>query len=231
MSYALGIVAHTSRLDMALDLWNEVAANLISLDGGQRGCFGNHLNAWDMLNNRSGDWKVLLEDDAVPVPGFRKQLDMLLNAAPTSVPAVSLYLGRTRPVGIQPAIRQCIVSGLKVCWILHHEMLHAVGIAIRSELVKDMIATITQPPSVFKPIDEAIGAWAATRGGVAYCWPSIVDHADVDTVIEEHHDGQPRGPVIETPSGVPILARRVAWQTGTRARWDSSSVQLIKAKA
>jgi hypothetical protein len=229
VNVAIGIVAHNDRFDMAYQLGRQVDTHVTSFDSGDLGAFGNHLQVWTALSETctGADWFVVLEDDAQPVDGFHTQLALALDTAPT--PVVSLYLGRSRPADIQQPLRELIHAGIDSNWILCQRMLHAVGIAVRADLVPDMISTLMKPPCVFAPIDQAIGMWARRRENIRYvshCWPSLVDHADTGSVIAEHEDGQPRGPLIPTASGIPILERRVAWKVGTRQRWDSSVTLL-----
>lgn len=223
MSYAIGIVAHNDRFDMAYQLSRQVDADIISFDNGDLGAFGNHIQTWTQLRETCGaaQWLVVLEDDAQPVPCFASQLDAALDAAPG--PVLSLYLGRTRPPQVQRPLRALIHAGLDTCWVQHDEMLHGVAIAIRADLVDSMLETIVQSPYVFEAIDTAIGMWAGTTH---YAWPSLVDHADTATVIDIHPDGQPRGPIIPTDTGIPVLARRVAWKVGQRTTWDSTTTVL-----
>ena len=210
---------------MVMDLISTVTAEHVVMDNGEFGCFGNHLRAWRALAQTDAEYAVVLEDDAVPVQCFNDQLQQALSVSPT--PVVSLYLGRDRPRDIQPAIRKLISNDVESCWITSDRMLHAVGIAIRTSLVQSMIDHITQAPAVFMPIDQAIGHWAHSSGyTVGYTWPSLVDHADVDTVIDLHDDGQSRARWVEGKHGMPVLQQRIAWNAGIRARWDSSSVGL-----
>jgi hypothetical protein len=220
------IVGHIDRVKLISKLIYTAEPTYLTIDDGQRGHFVNHMRAWTCLAraNRS-EWSVVLEDDALPVQCFKDQLQQALSVAPS--PVVSLYLGTDRPRDIQPAIRARIREGVESCWITAQRMLHAVGIAIRTELIPGMLEHITQPPAVFMPIDNAIGCWANSEGiDVAYTWPSLVDHADVETVIDMHDDGHSRAKWIEGEHGMPILQQRRAWNVGIRARWDSSSIGL-----
>jgi hypothetical protein len=223
-TYAIGIVAHDKRADIACELDRTVKAQIVCIDNGDLGAFGNHMRTWRTLRETCHDteWLVVLEDDAQPVEGFTEQLSAALAVAPS--PVVSLYLGRSRPASAQRQIRTLLDRNVTACWIHAHKMLHGVAIAIRTELVDDLLDTISRSPYVFQPIDSAIGMWAARITPVAYCWPSLVDHADIDTV-ETHADGQARR-IIPTSTGIPILEHRIAWRTGTREHWDSTAVTL-----
>lgn len=208
----IGVVAHSTRAATAKNLARSIGAQFISIDTGILGCDANHAVVQRHLAGMGGDWSVAIEDDAVPVDGFREQLAAALAAAPT--PVVGLYLGRQRPPQYQRrvglAIDRADLEGAH--WIIGSRMLHAVGYAIRTELLPSLLAFDSDLPA-----DEHIGAWARTladaKAPIGHCWPSLVDHSDVPTVTA-HPDGQPRTP------------GRVAWRVGTRTAWSSRSVAL-----
>jgi hypothetical protein len=190
-----------------------VGAAYMSLDNGLLGCNGNHRRVWRYLADKQSphvDWLITLEDDAQPVDGFHERLEQVLAATPA--PVISFYLGRKRPPLVQymiePATKRA--DNHDASFIVSRHLLHAVGLAIRSDLVEDMLAKLDQ----ILPIDEAIDAWVNKhRYRVGYTWPSIVDHADGETLLK-HRDGAKR----ETG--------RVAWRAGTRDHWENRIVEM-----
>ncbi|CKH13395.1 hypothetical protein PXH78_33115 [Mycolicibacterium smegmatis] len=208
MSVAIGVVAHWKRADMAQALAEQVSASFVSVDDGTLGAEANHLQVWKHLADMGTTHCCVLEDDAVPVDGFRDQLDQAIEVAPA--PVVSLYLGRSRPPQWQPKIYRAIEKADDdTCWIVGTHLLHAVGVVIPTDLVQSMTSHRTN-----LPIDQSISLWARVRGHrVAYTVPSLVDHLDGPTLIQ-HPDGKPR------PAG------RVAWQVGTRNKWTDKAVNL-----
>lgn len=200
------MVAHTARVAEAKLLAGVVRADFVSVDNGVLGCDGNHLSVQRHLAGLPGDWSVVLEDDAVPVAGFRAQLAAALEVAPA--PVVSVYLGRQRPPQFVRQVVQAVgrANSVDASWIVGRRMLHAVGYAIRSDVLGSLLEFDSALPS-----DERISAWA--DGGVAYCWPSLVDHADLPTVVK-HRDRQPRPP------------GRTAYRVGGRDVWTGRSVPL-----
>ncbi|MUM06208.1 hypothetical protein B5P44_15635 [Mycobacterium sp. CBMA 213] len=207
--FGIGVVGHVARQSMAEQLASTTEADYLSLDDGRLGPGANHCLVWSRLATLNHEWTVVLEDDALPVAGFRDQLSQALGAEPASV--VSLYLGQQRPPQHQVMIANALAEA-EACqahWITSTYLLHAVAVAIKTELVPDMLANL---PAL--PIDEAIGDWARSRGHqIAYSVPSLVDHADLPTLVN-HPDGQPR------------QTGRVAWQVGGRTHWNGFSVAL-----
>lgn len=213
MSYAIGIVAHVSRGEQAHKLMEDVGACYASFDNSNLGCGGNHRKVWRHLSKRFGphvNHLVVLEDDAIPVDGFNEQLEQAL--AIHAAPVVSLYLGRLRPPHLQfmiePAIERAVAA--EASWIVSRQLLHAVGLAIRADLVPDMLANLNEE----LPIDEAIGEWVNRKHyRIAYCHPSIVQHQDGETLLQ-HRDGLPREP------------GRVAHRFGRRDEWSDRVVEM-----
>lgn len=205
----IGIVAHTSRAAQAKHLAKIVHANFISIDNGSLGCDDNHEAVLHHLAALPSTWSVILEDDAQPVPTFTDQLHAALIVAPS--PIVSLYYGRQRPPQWQTRMSKALARAdeTDANWIVATNLLHAVGYAIKTELLPSLL-THTTP----FPVDQHISNWAKTYGHtISYTTPSLVDHADQDTIVT-HPDGQPRPP------------GRTAWTVGTRDTWTSEAVTL-----
>jgi hypothetical protein len=208
--YQIGIVAHQCREQLADHLAQQTQAAVISVDDGSMGANTNHQTVWKHLSTEDTTWSVVLEDDAMPVTGFRKHLGKALTAAPTSI--VSLYLGKQRPPQYQADIQEALdkADANQAHWIVGTQLFHAVGTAIRTELLPDMLANM----KFYLPIDENIGQWSRRQGWpIAYTVPSLVDHADGPTLIT-HPDGAEREP------------GRVAWRTGTHFTWNSDAVEV-----
>jgi 5-methylcytosine-specific restriction endonuclease McrA len=169
---AVAVVAHTSRASLANKLAFAVDADKVVFDDGEIGCTADHLRAigWLMGATRPGGFGVVLEDDAVPVPGFRDQLQAALAVAPADL--ASLYAGTGHPQYIQSRFRQAVLRAGEANWLVASRLHHGVGYAIRNELIGELIDGIDPR----KPIDEAISNWTARhRHRIAYTWPSLVD--------------------------------------------------------
>jgi len=203
----VGIVAHSVRSGEAKALAKTVHADFISLDDGWLGCDDNHEAVQLHLANMPTEWSVILEDDAQPVDSFRNQLVDALAVAPS--PIVSLYLGKKRPPHWQPRIKKALKTVGDASWIQSTHLLHAVGYAIRTQLLPSLLGHQST-----LPVDQHITQWARLRGHpISYTHPSLVDHKDLPTLVD-HPDGQAR------------TAGRVAWTVGTRTEWTSQTVTM-----
>jgi hypothetical protein len=215
----IGIVAHHTRADVARKLVETVDADVCRVDengpgnvqDGVEGCSVNHINVLTALGAqvRGDEWCVLLEDDALPVPQFRSHATQALEYAPS--PLVGFYLGQGIPSGDgQGAIRQAIDCAQ--AWIRADCFLTSVGYAIRSDLIDDLVSDVAVRNSEFP---MRVNRWSHQRGIMtAYTNPSLVDHADTDSVICYNASAE--------LGTVP----RVAWRYGTRTDWDTPVVAL-----
>lgn len=207
---SFAVVGHEARIVQATDLARTLGA-VVAMDDGSIGADGNHLRAWEETSTLDAEWSAVLEDDALPVTGFLEQAEAALAVAPA--PIVSFYLGRGKPASWQRriglALDQADQAG--VHWITTHRLLHAVTVAMRTELRDDWI---NWAHTIDLPIDDRLSEWARTRGHrIAYTLPSLVEHADWPTLIQ-HRDRKPR------------TMARIAWRTGTRDSWNPTSVTI-----
>lgn len=178
----IGVVADERRQRQAFDLTKAVRADTVSYDPGLLGCTKNHIKVWAKVLQLGGDWAVVLEDDAVPVPDFRANLERALQDPPADV--IGLYLGTNYPKEWQRFIKPAVAS--EANWIVASHLLHGVGTAIRMSLVKDMLRFVGNMSDEDKlwPVDAQITHWCCLRGmKVAYTNPSLVDHTDGESLI------------------------------------------------
>jgi len=207
---SFAVVAHSSRLEAATELAKTVGG-VIALDSGDVGPGANHLRAWALTETLEEPWCCTLEDDALPVPGFVQQAQEALAVVPAGV--VSFYTGTTRPARWQERIAPAVsvADRTNACWLIGTHTLHAVAIAIRTELRDDWLDFAAGNPL---PIDERMSAWCIARGHrVAYTWPSLVQHADGPTLVRHANTAGAHGP-------------RKAWRTGTRDTWTDKAVTM-----
>ena len=212
----IGIVAHSARAERAHALMESVGAAYLGMDNGTHGCEANHMRTWRWLaEHDTSGWCVVLEDDAVPIPSFTGEMNQALKHSPH--PIVSLYRGHNvnNPAAETAGLRATRKANEgNACWVTTHVLLHAVAVAIRTEVlpaVLDHIDTIHNR----LPIDESISHWAIrTKTLIAYTHGSLVDHADTPSVIIKHRDKLPRPP------------GRVAYQLGAPTTWTDKAVTL-----
>lgn len=205
------IVSHQSR--DCKELAKTTGADHISVDLGEMGCEGNHLQSWAWHEKRPATWSVVIEDDAIALGGdaFRPALAKALTTAPTHV--VSLYLGRQRPRQYQTEINKAVKAATEhdACWIVSPRLYHAVAVAIRHEHVASLTKHLERTSLAQ---DESITEWLATQQlQVSYCWPSMVEHSDMTTLVS-HADSQQRTP------------GRIAWCAHLRHDWNNSKVVI-----
>lgn len=207
---SFAVVAHEQRLIQATELAHSIGA-VISLDSGDKGAGANHLEAWQLTAGIESEWYAVLEDDALPVPGFVCQAEKALAVAPE--PVVSFYAGTTRPRRFQDCLRPATATADRVgaCWLTTTLAAHAVAIAMHAELREDWIDFATDHTL---PPDERLTAWMHARGHrIAYSWPSLCDHADGPTLVKH-------------TSAHGISGPRKAWRTGVRDIWTSKAVAM-----
>ena len=220
VTIAVGVVGHTARRRQAEALAERVGAWL-SIDDGSLGCEGNHRRVLAHLADSGADYAVVLEDDAQPVDGFADQVCAALEAAPpceypdgavAAAPIVSLYLGTGYPRYWQSAYERAIWAADHIAapWLRCSHLLHAVGYAVRRDLVADLVADLPQRAPL--PIDAAITEWARSRNhDVLYTWPCLVDHADGEPVVTGRR---------------PRRAARRAHRVGGRVSWHGREVMI-----
>lgn len=214
MNHTIAVVAHVARAEQAHQLATHVDAKFINVDDGTLGCELNHRQVWlwHIANTRT-EWAINLEDDALPVEGFTEQVEQALDVAPA--PIVSLYLGRHHipTLDWEKRKQQAIANIGDAHWLTTNMLLHAVAVAIRTDILPQVIAHTMRLPD-FLPNDEAISHFAMNNGcPIAYTWPSLVDHRDQPTLFR-HHDKMDRPP------------GRIAYHTGTRTHWTDKAVTL-----
>lgn len=214
----IGVVADMRRRAQAEELADKVDATVLSFDDGIMGCTKNHIKTWTNLVQHGADWLVVLEDDAVPVDGFREQLDMALAAAPADI--VGLYLGTGWPRAWQRFIKKALADARQsdANWIVSSHLLHAVGTAIKVDLANDMLRAVAWMSEEQRrwPFDEQITHWARYMRGhrIAYTVPSLVDHRDGESLVY-HPDGDGRN------------GKRVAWEVGCRHMWNGTNTVMM----
>lgn len=178
-------------------------ADHVELDDGTLGCNRNHARVWQWHAQHPAQWSVTLEDDAVPVDGFREQLAAALATAPA--PVVSLYLGTGYIDDCRTGALIRRAGETQACWLVTRGVVHS---AVALCVLGDLVGSLAERLYRFTPIDRDISRWARTSGyRVAYTVPSLVEHADVASLVSRHR-----------------RARRQAWCVGQRAEWTDHAI-------
>lgn len=180
----IAIVAHHSRRAMANDLASELEADSIFMDEHSAGANANHLRALSWAAEQS-DRVIIIEEDALPVDGFRDKAQDWLTRFPDNL--CSFYLGTGRPPQYQMQIaeRLIVADKTRADYITLSRLIHGVCYSVPPEHVQRVLSRWDNS----KPADYAVGdAWG---GSVIYPCYSLVDHADGEPV-ERHPDSAQR---------------------------------------
>ncbi|EMO4264433.1 hypothetical protein RS407_001451 [Enterobacter hormaechei] len=180
----IAIVAHHSRRAMANDLASELEADSIFMDEHSAGANANHLRALSWAAEQS-DRVIIIEEDALPVDGFRDKAQDWLTRFPDNL--CSFYLGTGRPPQYQMQIaeRLIVADKTRADYITLSRLIHGVCYSVPPENVHRVLSRWDNS----KPADYAVGdAWG---GSVIYPCYSLMDHADGEPV-ERHPDSAPR---------------------------------------
>lgn len=177
------VVGHHKRFASADLLANDVGAHLL-LDEGEHGANWNHRRAIEWAASQSGP-VVVLEDDAMPVPGFCEKVSMWLARYPASL--LSFYLGTGRPPQYQFEIASKLIAADKARadFITLSRLIHGVCYSIPPKHIPKILDRWDYGKAADYAIGDAYGA------SVIYPCYSLVDHAD-ERPVEPARDNQPR---------------------------------------
>lgn len=200
------VMAHPDREEHALNLAAHLGAYVVWDDDAQ-GENATGDRAWASRDPLC-DWVVVLQDDAIPVPGLRQHLSEGLTQAPRT--CVGLYVGMSYP---RPSRRvtQAVLEAQNVeaSWLEHSDLLWGVGVAMPIEHIEPMLAFVKGSNL---PYDRRIGSYCRSIGlPVRYTFPSLVDHRD--------------GPSLLTPVDGPRELPRVAYARGV-PEWNERVVKF-----
>ncbi|MBD8849450.1 hypothetical protein [Enterobacter hormaechei] len=177
------VVGHHTRLEHAQRLAALLDAHLL-IDDGNHGANRNHRRALEWAAEQTCR-VVVLEDDAIPVPGFIEKVTDWLARCPDDL--ISFYLGTGRPPQYQMQIAERLIIADKARYefISFPRLIHGVCYSVPPHRISRVLSRW----DCDKPADFAVGdAWG---GSVVYPCYSLVDHADGEPV-ERHPDSAPR---------------------------------------
>jgi len=181
------IVAHHARRKQAERLATDLDAHVI-MDEVGLGALWGHRKALEWAA-QAVEPVIVMEDDALPVEGFRSKAESWLTRLPDEL--ISFYLGTGRPPQYQGQIEHLLRraeqgSGTHISL---PQLIHGVCYSVPDR----MIAAVLSKLPARGASDFAIGnAWRQlTCRSVIYPVRSLVDHDDGPSV-EVHPDGQAR---------------------------------------
>jgi len=180
---AFVVIAHRSRMEHAQRLADQLQAHLFIDETGQ-GANWNHRRALEWAVQQECR-VVVLEDDALPVPGFTALVAEWLTRLPDSL--ISFYLGTGRPPQYQMQIAERLILADKkrANYITLPRLIHGVCYSVPQQ----NLTCVLERWDRSKAADYAVGD--AFGGSVVYPCYSLVDHAD-GAPVEQPVDGMPR---------------------------------------
>ncbi|KLR34100.1 hypothetical protein [Enterobacter kobei] len=180
----IAIVAHHSRRTMAEELESKLEADIVFMDEHSAGANSNHLRALRWAAEQS-DRVIIIEEDALPVDGFRYKAQDWLARFPDDM--LSFYLGTGRPPQYQKEIAGMLVEADRVNadYLVLSKLIHGVCYSPPRGRLARMLNAWNKTLAADYAVGEAFG------GRVIYPCYSLVDHADLPTV-ERHPDNEPR---------------------------------------
>lgn len=189
------VVGHVSRAVQCAALQRSLNATLF-LDDGTLGEWANHARALKWGADAHDDelwadsWLVVLQDDAQPVPDFRKHVSRALSNVPDDAALVSLYCGTSRPLrSVKPFDDACARADLDGSgWLAASRLCWGVGVAVRGSRLR---ALLDFGATHDLPYDERLSAFIEGDpwlGSIYYTWPSLVDHEDGESLVTHKYD-------------------------------------------
>lgn len=177
------VIGHHSRYASAALLAGELGAHLL-IDEGNHGANWNHRRAIKWAAEQPCR-VVVLEDDALPVRGFRDKITGWLARFPDDM--LSFYLGTGRPPQYQKEIAGMLVEADRVNadYLVLSKLIHGVCYSPPQGRLARMLNAWNKTLAADYAVGEAFGC------RVIYPCYSLVDHADLPTV-ERHPDNEPR---------------------------------------
>lgn len=207
MSVTVNIMAHPKRERQAKALALELDAGIV-WDRGQ-GLWDTAVRAW---TEQDGEWRTVIQDDAVPAAHFRANLGRILEG---STNPVSWYYGTGTPNHSRDTRTQAVLKAKqdRASWIEHLGPWWAVGVSFHESHmgVLDINARIN---GRMKNDDARYTAYFAKLGVLCrYTWPSLIDHADGPSIagpgqrgtrravafLPDADDFDPDGPTVSLP--------------------------------
>lgn len=179
MRLAVAVVGHVQRADQAARLAVQLAPAALFLDDGSLGEWANHERALRWGATTLNHHLLVIQDDALPIDGFLTLATMAASERPCDI--IGLYVGQQRPKAgtVARAVAQAERDGAS--WLASNSLWWGVATIFPSDLLEQILEDCSASDLHY---DRRVGHWAKRTGrDVLYTWPSLVDHADLPTVI------------------------------------------------
>ena len=178
-SIEVHVVAHPIRQEQAEKLAKEVEATETWIDTSGLGEWDNHLRAWTQLSYSGATHAVVLQDDAIPVEGFREHAQRAATDRPNSM--ISLYIGTHRPRASEVVTAIVEADRQGASWLSADTLMWGVGVIVPVARIPEMLEAVE---GCTYPYDQRLGTWPKDLGEeVYYTWPSLVDHMDQKSTV------------------------------------------------
>ena len=178
-SIEVHVVAHPIRQEQAEKLAKEVEATETWVDTSGLGEWDNHLRAWTQLSYSGATHAVVLQDDAIPVEGFREHAQRAATDRPNSM--ISLYIGTHRPRASEVVTAIVEADRQGASWLSADTLMWGVGVIVPVTRIPEMLEAVE---GCTYPYDQRLGTWPKDLGEeVYYTWPSLVDHMDQKSTV------------------------------------------------
>lgn len=182
MNLGIGIMAHPSREEQVVTLMQMVQPNSLWVDFDEHGEIWTGDKTWGELARLETEWSIVLQDDAIPVPDFHRWAGLYLENAPQT--AVSFYVGTCRPrfTHVLDAVERAERG--HTSWLEADTLLWGVGVAMPTAHIERFLEWGKTAPA--HPYDTRIGEFyrREMQQPVRYTWPSLVDHADGESLVQ-----------------------------------------------
>lgn len=203
----VAVVAHVDRIDRGTALAQALGASL-HLDDGRRGSYGNHASALAYGHARHASHVLTIEDDALPHPDFLSLAHEAIARRPND--PIGFYVGKQRPHPFRVEWSTKKADEMSASWLVSHTLLWGVATAFPAADIPGLLAW---GETSSKQYDERVGDfYCSLERPVYYTWPSLVDHDDGPSVIQD-------------PSRRDRPPGRVAHRVGTPT-WNDITVEI-----
>lgn len=168
--------AMIDRLVVELDAESAGVPLDVVVDGERNGCWETARRAWELTNPAAAEWRLIIQDDAMPCPGFWGHVFAALAALPDQARIVSFFgiYSPSTPVG--ESVREVLASGGH--WVRFDACDTGLCMAIRSADVADMLQFAAQHIHPRCVIDDYhYSMWCRARRHEGwFAVPSLVEH-------------------------------------------------------